>query len=142
VRVVVDTNVLVGAMLTPHGPGAVIIGLCLVRTLTPLVDDRLIDEYEEVLKRPEFDFESAEVQRILERLKRNALAITAAPLPGGLKGLPDLDDAAFLEVAFSGRAEAIITANIRHFPEHRRHGIAVVTPMGFVQQFLQVRKPR
>jgi len=142
VRVVVDTNVLVGSLLSPHGPGAVIIGLCLTRTLVPLVDDRLLDEYEEVLRRPEFVFASADVNRFLERWQRVALAITAAPLPGGIKGLPDQDDAAFLEVAFSGRAEALITANIRHFPERRRHGIAVVTPIDFVHQYLQARKPK
>ena len=141
-RVVVDTNVLVGALLSPHGPSAVIIGLCLARTLTPLVDDRLLDEYEEVLRRRDFDFDPADVSLLLERWRRVAVATTAAPLPGGTKGLPDQDDVAFLEVAFSGRAEALITSNLRHYPERRRHDVVVVTPIDFVQQFLRVRKPR
>jgi putative PIN family toxin of toxin-antitoxin system len=141
-RVVVDTNVIVGALLTPHGPGSVIVGLCLARLLSPLVDDRLLDEYEEVLRRKEFGFDALDVSKFLERLRRVAVATTAAPIPGGTKGLPDQDDAAFLEVAFSGRAEALITLNLRHYPERARNGVVVVTPIEFVQQFLQARKPK
>jgi hypothetical protein len=47
-----------------------------------------------------------------------------------------------LEVAFSGRAEALITLNLRHYPERARNGVVVVTPIEFVQQFLEARKPK
>ena len=140
-RIVVDTNVLVSSQLTPHGPASVVVGLALARVVQPLVDGRMLDEYEEVLRRPEFDFPAADVVAFLDRWKQVAVMVTAAPIPGGVKGLPDPDDAAFLEVAFSGKAEVLVTSNLKHYPERCRHGIAVVTPMTFVSAYLQPRKP-
>jgi putative PIN family toxin of toxin-antitoxin system len=140
-RIVVDTNVLVSTQLTPHGPASVVVGLALARVVQPLVDGRMLDEYEEVLRRPEFDFPAADVVAFLDRWKQVAVTVTAAPIPGGVKGLPDPDDAAFLEVAFSGKAEVLVTSNLKHYPERCRHGIAVVTPMTFVSAYLQPRKP-
>lgn len=140
-RVVVDTNVLVSSQLTPHGPASVVVGLALARVVQPLVDGRMLDEYEEVLRRPEFDFAPADVVVLLDRWKQVAVMVTAAPIPGGVKGLPDPDDAAFLEVAFSGKAEVLVTSNLKHYPERCRHGLAVVTPMTFVSAYLQPHKP-
>ena len=140
-RVVVDTNVLVSSQLTPHGPASVIVGLALARALQPLVDGRMLDEHEEVLRRPEFGFSLADVITFMERWKQIAVMVTAAPIPGGVKGLPDSDDAAFLEVAFSGIAEVLVTNNLKHYPERCRHGIAVITPMTFVTAYLHPRRP-
>lgn len=140
-RIVVDTNVLVSSQLTPHGPACVVVGLALARVVQPLVDGRMLDEHEEVLRRPEFDFAPADVVAFLDRWKQVAVMVTAGPIPGGVKGLPDPDDAAFLEVAFSGKAEVLVTSNLKHYPERCRHGIAVVTPMTFVSAYLQPRKP-
>ena len=140
-RVVVDTNVLVSSQLTPHGPASVVVGLALARVVQPLVDARMLDEYDEVLRRPEFSFAPADVVAFLERFTQVAVMVTAAPIPGGIKGLPDPDDVAFLEVAFSGTAEVLVTSNLKHYPERFRHGIAVVTPMTFVSAYLQPRKP-
>jgi len=140
-RVVVDTNVLVSSQLTPHGPASVVVGLALVRALQPLVDGRMLDEHEEVLRRPEFGFRPADVVMFMERWQQVAVMITAAPIPGGTKRLPDPDDAAFLEVAFSGKAEVLVTNNLKHYPERCRHGIAVVTPMTFVTAYLHPRRP-
>ncbi|MEK7415594.1 MAG: PIN domain-containing protein [Planctomycetota bacterium] len=140
-RVVVDTNVLVSSQLTPHGPASVVVGLGLARALQPLVDSRMLDEHEELLRRPEFGFSPADIDAFLERWKQVAVMVTAAPIPGGVKGLPVPDDVAFLEVAFSGKAEVLVTSNLKHFPERSRHGIAVVTPMVFVTTYLQPRRP-
>ena len=141
IRVVVDTNVLISSQLTPHGPASVIVGLVLARALKPLVDGRILDEYEEVLRRADFNFSLADVLTFLARWKQVSVMIIAAPIPGGVKGLPDPDDAAFLEVAYSGKAEVLVTNNLKHFPERFRHGIAVVTPMTFVSAYLHPRRP-
>lgn len=140
-RVVVDTNVLVSSQLTPHGTASVVVGLALARALQPLVDGRMLDEHEEVLRRPEFGFSPADVVAFMDRWKQVAVMVTAAPIPGGMKGLPDPDDAAFLEVAFSGKAVVLVTNNLKHYPERCRHGIDVVTPMTFVTSFLHPHRP-
>ena len=66
-RVVVDTNVLISSQLTPHGPASVVVGLALARVVQPLVDGRMLDEYDEVLRRPEFAFRLADVAAFLDR---------------------------------------------------------------------------
>jgi predicted nucleic acid-binding protein len=55
--------------------------------------------------------------------------MTAAPLP---LTLPDEDDRMWLEVAVAGRAEALVTGNLKHFPVSQRHGIRVVHPSAFL----------
>jgi putative PIN family toxin of toxin-antitoxin system len=140
-RVVVDTNVLISSQLTPHGPASVVVGLALARAIQPLADGRMLDEHEEVLRRPEFGFNPADTVAFLDRWKQVAVLVTAAPIPGGVKGLSDPDDVMFLEVAYSGKAEVLVTSNLRHFPERCRHGIAVVTPMTFVSTYLHPRRP-
>ena len=45
--------------------------------------------------------------------------------------LPDPDDIPFLEVALTGRADALVTGNARHF--HPSHGVTVVSPSGLLK---------
>ena len=47
--------------------------------------------------------------------------------------LPDPGDEFLLELAVAGRADAIVTHNVRHFPGTDRFGIRVVTPNEFLR---------
>jgi hypothetical protein len=53
VRAVLDTNVVVSGLLTPHGTCARILDLRIDGAFTPGVDDRILAECEEILARPE-----------------------------------------------------------------------------------------
>jgi putative PIN family toxin of toxin-antitoxin system len=138
VRVVLDTNVLVQALIAAHGPANTILGLALARSLELLVDERVREEYEDVLTRARLRLHRSDVQHLLKRIDAVAVRISSRPLPGGAKAYPDADDVMFLEAAVSGRAQALVTANLRHFPESLRHGITVLPPIGFVQRFIRV----
>jgi predicted nucleic acid-binding protein len=48
--------------------------------------------------------------------------------------LSDPDDDFLLELAVAGRADAIVTHNIRHLAPARRFGIEVVTPGEFLRR--------
>ena len=48
-------------LLNPHGPPGRILDLVLAGKLRLLLDDRVVDEYREVLLRPRFDFDPADV---------------------------------------------------------------------------------
>jgi putative PIN family toxin of toxin-antitoxin system len=137
-RVVLDTNVLVQSLIAAQGPSNTIIGLALARSFDLLIAPRIREEYEDVLARTRFGFHRSDVEHLLKRLDLVSTRVTAAPLPGGTKGFPDLDDVVFLEAAVSGKAQALVTTNGRHFPISLRHGITVVTPMEFVQRFVRV----
>jgi putative PIN family toxin of toxin-antitoxin system len=123
-RIVLDTNVLVSALLTPLGPPAQILGLTLVGELTAAYDPRILAEYREVLRRREFGFSRRHVADILDALERGGLPVTARPL---LARLPDPADEPFLEVAAAAQAW-LVTGNMRHFPPGRRGGVVVLSP--------------
>jgi len=132
-RIVLDTNVLVAGLLSPHGPCGRIVDALLAGDLVPLVDDRILAEYAEVLRRPEFGFATEDVDDLLEHLGAEGEQVVAPPLA---LVLPDATDAPFLEVALAGSAEAVITGNLKHFSEAARGGLAVLGPAPFLDGFL------
>jgi putative PIN family toxin of toxin-antitoxin system len=116
-RVVVDANVLVSAMLSAHGPPAQVVRLVLQGDLVPLHDGRILAEYRDVLGRPKFDFDPDDVGEVLDAIERSGETVFAKPLP---LTLPEADDLPYLEVAAAGGADAIVTSNVRHY--HPRAG--------------------
>lgn len=129
-RVVLDTNVLISGLLSPHGPPGRILDSLLAGAITILFDDRILDEYREVLARPVFDFEPANREALIAYLESSGLPVAAPPLP---VVLPDPDDLPFLEVAVAERADALVTGNVKHFkPVRGKHTVAVNTPAEFL----------
>lgn len=106
-RIVLDTNVLISALLS-EGPPARILNLIRSRQCVVLVDERILEEYEEVLLRPKFGFAESIVRPIVEFFTHQGERVTAPPLP--IK-IPDPDDLPFLEVAVAGKADLLITGN-------------------------------
>jgi putative PIN family toxin of toxin-antitoxin system len=117
-RFVLDTNVLVSALLKPASVPARALSRIWSTGAVVLYDARLIEEYREVLFRPKFKGIDAESRNtLLARLQSSGTDVGAAVARwGGL--MTDDDDRAFVEVALAGRADAIITGNIRDFPNH------------------------
>jgi putative PIN family toxin of toxin-antitoxin system len=133
VRVVVDTNVLVSGLLHPHGPSGRIVDLLVRAELVALYDDRILAEYREVLSREKFGFDPADVAQLVDRVARRGEPFVAPPLPSVLA---DPTDQSFVDVAVAGRADALVTGNLRHFdslPEGM--GVRVFSPSGFVAQY-------
>jgi putative PIN family toxin of toxin-antitoxin system len=125
-RVVIDSNVVVSAMLSPHTPPAQVVRLALQGDVGLLHDARILAEYREVLSRPKFGFDVEDVHAMLEGLESVGESVFARALA---VDLPDPDDLPFLEVAAAGRADALVTGNIRHFrPAKVRHDVRVLTP--------------
>ena len=108
--IVLDTNVLVSALLTPHGPPGRVLDLVLTGELTVAFDDRILDEYHAVLRRPKFGFADHDILEIVDYLAHVGLAVVATPLT---VLLPDGDDLPFLEVA-SAASAILVTGNARH----------------------------
>ena len=125
-RVVLDTNVVISALLSPHRAPAQVLDLVLAGDLTALVDDRITAEYRAVARRPRFGFAAVDVDRVLDALEALAEHVTAAPLD---VTFPDPDDLPFLEVAVAGRADMLVTGNARHFvPSRGAHAVAIRSP--------------
>ncbi|MHB0914885.1 MAG: putative toxin-antitoxin system toxin component, PIN family [Thermoleophilia bacterium] len=93
----IDTSVVVSALINPHGPSARIIDLIILGRITPVFDDRITAEYRAVLARSKFGFEASDIDALMELLAGEDESIVAAPLV--VVDLPDADDLPFLEVA-------------------------------------------
>ncbi len=107
-RVVLDTNVLVSALLSPEGPPAAIINATLDGTLTALVDNRILFEYEDVLQRERFGFNPQDVRAFLDFFRHESEYVSATPVQLTLN---DPDDLPFYEVAKTAKADYLITGN-------------------------------
>jgi putative PIN family toxin of toxin-antitoxin system len=130
VKIVLDTNILVSALITPFGNAARILDMVLRGALQVLYDDRIICEYREVLLRPKFSFGEKDVDDLLAFLETEGMKVNPAPLD---YPLIDKDDVAFIEVATVGSAEAVITGNKRHFKGIHIKEPIIMTPDEFIK---------
>ena len=136
-NVVLDTNVLVAGLLSPHGASGRVVDLLLNGEITPCFDDRIMAEYREVLARAKFGFAPAQIEALVDYIEGAGLHVVATPLD---VSLPDPDDRAFLEVAVAAGAEWLVTGNVRHFPARSRRGIRVVGPREFIDQWRSTQR--
>jgi len=130
-RIVLDTNVLVSGLLSAAGPPGWIVEAVLAGALEPAFDAAIREEYEEVLRRPEFRFPAARINDILAALDQFAFVVAAAP--PWLIPLPDRDDEPFLAVARAS-SSVLVSGNLRHFPVRTRGGVTVLSPREFIER--------
>jgi len=130
-RVVLDTSVIVAALRTRHGAANRVLRLVASRRLVLLASPPLFLEYEDVLRRPE--------QRLAHGLTPEAideflaeLAALVEPVDIHFQWRPqvrDPSDEMVLEAAINGRADALVTYNVKHFAAAgERFGIPILRP--------------
>lgn len=122
---VLDTNVIVSGLLSPHGPPGRLLDMILARMLRLTYDDRIEAEYRDVLSRPAFAFPVPRREAFLGILRFQD-HVTA--LPWNWPAPPDLDDLPFLEVATSATDRVLVTGNLKHFPPRCRGPVDVLSP--------------
>ena len=123
-RVVLDTNVLVSAMIRSDGNEALIVLAVNYGLLEPLFSEEILSEYREVLLRPKFGFQESEVSPLLDLLVRRGRLLEVRDRP---RLSPDAEDDKFIACALEGEAEFLVTGNKRHFPQNRLGIFKVVT---------------
>lgn len=139
VIVVVDTNVLVGALLGGGGAARQVLRACLRGSYQPVIGPALFAEYEDVLARRELLSKSA-----LSPAERDQVvnAFFAAcqwteVFYAWRPNLPDEADNHLIELAVAARADAIITRNIRDVSrgELKFPGLQILTPQQCLEAF-------
>ena len=113
IRVVLDTNVLVSALISPFGNEAQALDVVQKDRIIPCISPRILTEYAAVLARPKFGFGRDEIDGLIELLKTKGLLFEPTPAPGVS---PDSGDDDFIACALEAHAEFIVTGNKRHFP--------------------------
>ena len=129
--IVLDTNVLVSGLLNPFGPPGRVLDQVLSNAVRVAFDDRILDEYSEVLARPKFGFSRTDIQALIDLLRLNGQQVVAGPMAAG--NMPDAGDIPFAEVAMSARADALVTGNLGHFDLLDKEGVPVISPSEFLE---------
>ena len=123
VYAVIDTNVIVSALLSRHSDAATVRVLESISKveICPLYNQEIIDEYRDVLSRPKFCFPQDLVNLIINRIVKIGKDSTRIHSD---ETFPDSKDVVFYEVALSKEDAYLVTGNTKHFP----NSPIVVTP--------------
>ncbi len=113
IRVVLDTSVLVSAVISPDGPNAAVFALISAGKLRPYLTEDVVAEYYQV-----FNYER------LQHLNRRRIAHLRGALEGAsvkvnprgkLRISPHEQDNRIYECAVAAKADYIVTENTKHF---------------------------
>jgi putative PIN family toxin of toxin-antitoxin system len=132
-RIVLDTNVLISGLIHADGAPGRIVDLLRSGVLQPVVDDRILAEYANVLRRPFLrTYISAwECEHIMEYLRHNSWYVTATLV---VHDMPYPGDIPFLEIAL-GEQAPLITGNRRHFPAISARACEIYSPADFLRRY-------
>ena len=118
-KVIIDTNVLVSALLSSRDDSATVIMLRLLldRHIIPVITDGIFSEYGEVLRRKKFRFPEESVSVLLDEIRKKSKMINPAISDADL---PDEKDRPSLDALLAEDDTVLITGNLKHFPRHER----------------------
>ena len=114
---VIDTNVLVSALfsISGHSNPSIIIRKIIDGVITPLYNEEILAEYEEVLNRDKFPFRKADIDWIISTFIDYGILLSRTAVSD--EEFTDRDDIVFYEVALSKEDSFLVTGNIKHFPK-------------------------
>ena len=97
-----------------------------------MLSDATFSELRDVLYRTEFDpyISNRDRRRFLIAFLRKSQRIV---IKETVSVCTDPDDNMFIEVAINGKADCIITRNVKDFPQKRYRGIPIQTPEDFLR---------
>jgi len=127
---VIDTNVLVSALITknPEAATAKVVRLLLEQDFIPLYDADIIEEYEDVLHRSKFPILKETAEALISFIIENGIESSRVNFA---ESMPDEDDRVFYEVSLSQEDSFLVTGNLKHYPSSPR----VITPAQFLEVF-------
>ena len=117
--VVIDTNVLVSALITrnENSPTVQILRFLANGNIVPVYSDEIVKEYNEVLRRDKFKLPEIIIINLLKDIMDNGLKVTE--LTEVNEVMPDPKDIVFYAVTLSAQDKDafLVTGNGKHFPE-------------------------
>ena len=127
-KVILDTNIFVSALLSPQGLSAKLLNLLFDKKLTIVYDNNIFAEYLDVLNRDKFMLDKELVNLIMDFISKEGEYIIA-----GFQNVQftDEDDKVFYEVFKGGDVDYLITGNKKHFPNEEN----IVTAREFFYEY-------
>lgn len=135
-RVVLDTNVIVSAVLSPTGTPAKILAAWRREAFELLVSGPILDEYQRTLGydrlRTRHHLTEDEIAEVVAEFRKLAIFVfvTNGVVPGA--DVADLDDAMFLECAIAGGAAYIVSGDAHLLDLREYRGITILPPTLFL----------
>ena len=137
-KVVLDTNQFVSALLSPRGTPAQVLQAWRERAYVLVISRALQREIERVLTYPKirttYRLESRKIADLMELIKREAVVV-ADPAPVDVITADPSDNEA-IAVAAAARADYIISGDQHLLALRRYRNIAIVTATKFLQSIL------
>jgi putative PIN family toxin of toxin-antitoxin system len=127
-KVVIDTNVLVSALMNVNGNPARILALVLNGKIRIVYDNRVIFEYSDVLSRKDFGFDVETIHDMIDFFKAEGEFVNSEHVN---MDFIDETDKKFYEVHKSGESAYLITGTIKHFPKED----SIIIPAVFLEKF-------
>jgi putative PIN family toxin of toxin-antitoxin system len=127
-KVVIDTNVIVSALMNANGTPAKIMALILNGKVKILYDNRIIFEYIDVLSRKDFGFDIEIINDIIDYIRTEGEFVNSEYM--NIEFI-DETDKKFYEVHKFGEAQYLITGNTKHFPKED----SIIIPKNFLEIF-------
>ena len=127
VRVVLDTNILISALITRNTPPDKLYQAWLRGEIELVISDAQVAEIYDVLSRPRLRrfLDADEADAIAENIATRALVITELPV---VNVSPDPKDNPVLASAIAGKAELIVSGDKKHMLDLGEvEGIPIVT---------------
>lgn len=128
IHAVVDTNVLVSALLSGNPLSATkkVLHLLSAGEFIPLINEEVIAEYNDVLHRSKFPFKSSDINNLISFIKQVGIDTKRTPFEDSM---PDESDRVFYEITLSVESSFLVTGNQKHYPKKPQ----VVTPAEFLE---------
>jgi putative PIN family toxin of toxin-antitoxin system len=127
-RVVIDTNIIVSAYL--GGILETVIVRWKAGRFTLIVSDEIADEYHNVLTRPKFKIERAEIDDFFSLLLSRAEFVEPVEGVDAIKS--DVSDNKFLEAAIAGQVDFIVSGDNHLLDLGMFREIPIITPRQFM----------
>jgi putative PIN family toxin of toxin-antitoxin system len=139
-RAVLDTNVLVSALISPGGPSASLLLELRAGAFELVVSPQLLAELREVLARPKFRayVTATEVAGYLDLVKHES-ALYEDPRPSGETLSTDPDDEYLIDLARAAAADALVSGD-SHLLD-LRGVVPVMTPAEFLARLAAGDQP-
>jgi uncharacterized protein len=134
-RIVLDTNIVVSYILTPHGSVDQLFQHWLTRRFEIVVSEPLLSEYKAVLLRPTIqelhNQSEAHIEiKIIQMFRKFAIVVDHGVSVSIIQDDPD--DNLFIECAISGKANYIITGDAHLLNQKQYYGVQIFTARQFL----------
>ena len=136
-KVVLDTNTVVSALLFSQGRLTWVRDLWIAGHITPLCSQATLAELTRVLAYPKFELHDAEIRDLLDDylVFVETVALAEAASQQELAQCRDPDDQIFLDLAHSGRADVLVTGDSDLLSLAEQAPFAIEIPAKFKKRF-------